>query len=105
MRASATSRGVAHIGLAAVRDLGVATSDATAAVQGFGKVGRGAAGFLHAAGVRVAVSDQYGAVFADRVWICRSWSGTSMRPGPSSGFPALTDCKSRTTSFYSMSLC
>ena len=44
---------------------GLAPSRTTAAVQGFGKVGRGAARFLAEAGVRViAVSDQYGAVAA-----------------------------------------
>jgi glutamate dehydrogenase (NAD(P)+) len=62
-RASATSRGVVHVALAALRDRGVEQSAARAAVQGFGKVGRGAARFLHDAGLAVtAVSDQYGGV-------------------------------------------
>lgn len=62
-RASATSRGVVHIALAALRHRGIAQSGATAVVQGFGKVGRDAVYFLHEAGVRVvAVADQYGAV-------------------------------------------
>jgi glutamate dehydrogenase (NAD(P)+) len=62
-RASATSRGVSHVCLAALGDRGIPAATATAAVQGFGKVGRGAALFLEDAGVRViAVSDQYGAV-------------------------------------------
>ncbi|MCM3657867.1 Glu/Leu/Phe/Val dehydrogenase [Agromyces mediolanus] len=63
-RASATSRGVTHIALAALRHAGITQSQATAAVQGFGKVGADAARFLGEAGVTVqAVSDQYGAVF------------------------------------------
>ncbi|SNT35648.1 Glu/Leu/Phe/Val family dehydrogenase [Rhodococcoides kyotonense] len=62
-RPSATSRGVVHVALAALSYRGIAASDATAAVQGFGKVGAGSAQFLAEAGVRVvAVSDQYGAV-------------------------------------------
>jgi glutamate dehydrogenase (NAD(P)+) len=62
-RAAATSRGVVHIALAALRSSGIRVDRATAAVQGFGKVGRYAARFLAEAGVRVvAVSDQYGAV-------------------------------------------
>jgi len=62
-RATATSRGVVHVALAALRSRGIEPSGATAAVQGFGKVGRYAARFLAEAGVRVvAVSDQYGAI-------------------------------------------
>jgi glutamate dehydrogenase (NAD(P)+) len=64
-RASATSRGVVFVALAAMRHRGLKPAGSTAAVQGFGKVGRGAARFLAEAGVRVvAVSDQYGAVHA-----------------------------------------
>lgn len=62
-RASATSRGVVYVALGALRHVGTDPTSATAAVQGFGKVGRGAARFLDEAGVTVvAVSDQYGAV-------------------------------------------
>jgi glutamate dehydrogenase (NAD(P)+) len=62
-RASATSRGVAHIALAALQSRGISAQGASAAVQGFGKVGRGAARFLYDAGLSIrAVSDQYGAV-------------------------------------------
>ena len=62
-RATATSRGVVHVALEAMRSRGIRIDGATAAVQGFGKVGRYAARFLTEAGVRViAVSDQYGAV-------------------------------------------
>jgi glutamate dehydrogenase (NAD(P)+) len=65
-RASATSRGVTHIALAALRHAGLDPARSTAAVQGFGKVGADAARFLAEAGVRVtAVSDQYGAVSND----------------------------------------
>lgn len=62
-RATATSRGVAHVAFAALADRGITVSGATAAVQGFGKVGRYAARFLAEAGMKVvAVSDQYGAI-------------------------------------------
>jgi glutamate dehydrogenase (NAD(P)+) len=64
-RSTATSRGVAQVALAALQHVGVAPTSATAAVQGFGKVGASAAEFLADAGVRiVAISDQYGAVHA-----------------------------------------
>lgn len=64
-RASATSRGVVYTALAALRHVGTDPASATAAVQGFGKVGRGAARFLDEAGVTVtAVSDQYGAIWS-----------------------------------------
>ncbi len=64
-RGTATSRGVVHVALAALRSRGIRPETATAAVQGFGKVGRHTARFLYDAGVRViAVSDQYGAVSA-----------------------------------------
>ncbi|MCW2514009.1 MAG: glutamate dehydrogenase [Mycobacterium sp.] len=62
-RAAATSRGVVHVAHHGLAHLGIARRDATAAVQGFGKVGRGAAVLLAESGVRVtAVSDQYGAI-------------------------------------------
>ncbi|WP_062076880.1 Glu/Leu/Phe/Val family dehydrogenase [Demequina globuliformis] len=64
-RAQATSRGVAHVALMAMASKGIEAEGATAAVQGFGKVGRGAARLLSEAGVRViAISDVDGAVFA-----------------------------------------
>lgn len=64
-RAAATSRGVVHVALCALRTRGIEPRGATAAVQGFGKVGRGAALFLAEAGVTVvSVADQYGAIFA-----------------------------------------
>lgn len=62
-RREATSRGVVDVALAAMGSRGLAPERSTVAVQGFGKVGRGAARFLWDAGTRVlAVSDQYGAV-------------------------------------------
>ncbi|MEV5069478.1 Glu/Leu/Phe/Val dehydrogenase [Microbacterium sp. LMI12-1-1.1] len=66
-RSSATSRGVVHVALAALRAVGLDPVRTTAVVQGFGKVGRDAARFLDQVGVAVvAVSDQYGAVFNQR---------------------------------------
>lgn len=65
-RASATSKGLVHIAIAALDHLGLPATHATAAVQGFGKVGAGAAELLSEAGVRVvAVSDQYGAIYSN----------------------------------------
>ncbi len=62
-RASATSRGVAHAAVLAMRHRGLDPASSTAAVQGFGKVGRDGARLLSEAGVTVrAVSDVYGAV-------------------------------------------
>ncbi|EMY32452.1 glutamate dehydrogenase (NAD(P)+) [Arthrobacter crystallopoietes BAB-32] len=64
-RPSATSRGVVQIALAALRHAGLEPGRSTAVVQGFGKVGSGAALFLAEAGVKVqAISDQYGAIYA-----------------------------------------
>jgi len=63
-RAAATSRGVAHIAMLAMESHGLSASMATAAVQGFGKVGRDSARFLDDAGVTVrAVSDIEGAIY------------------------------------------
>ncbi|MBB5632290.1 glutamate dehydrogenase (NAD(P)+) [Cryobacterium mesophilum] len=63
-RATSTSEGVVHIALAALRDNGIDPTRSTAAVQGFGKVGRGAAQFAFEAGLKVvAVSDEYGGLF------------------------------------------
>lgn len=62
-RATATSRGVVHVALAALRANEIEPDHATAAVEGFGKVGRHAVRFLADAGVRiVGVSDAQGAV-------------------------------------------
>lgn len=64
-RATATSRGVVHVALAALLDVGIEPAEAAAAVEGFGKVGRYTARFLAEAGVRVlGVSDAHGAVAA-----------------------------------------
>lgn len=62
-RASATSKGVVHVALAALTSRGHDFASSSAAVQGFGKVGRDAARLLAEAGLKVrGVSDQYGAV-------------------------------------------
>lgn len=63
-RATATSQGVVHIAVAALRHVGISPSACTSAVQGFGKVGKSTALFLSQLGSKVqAVSDQYGATF------------------------------------------
>ncbi len=64
-RQDATSLGVAHCALLALRDSGLDPVGATVAVQGFGKVGAAAARRLVEAGCRVvAVSDVTGGVHA-----------------------------------------
>ncbi|CAI3794294.1 Glu/Leu/Phe/Val family dehydrogenase [Pseudarthrobacter sp. MM222] len=64
-RASATSRGVVHCALAAMEDQKIRASGSSASVQGFGKVGAGAAEFLSDAGLKIQyVSDQHGALHA-----------------------------------------
>jgi glutamate dehydrogenase (NAD(P)+) len=66
-RADATSLGVAVVALDALGTQVMPPYRPTAAVQGFGKVGAGAARLLAEAGVQVvAVSDQYGAVHASK---------------------------------------
>ena len=87
-RASATSRGVAHIALMAMASRNIDPAKATAAVQGFGKVGRGAARFLDEAGVRVqAISDVDGAVWAeDGLDIARLGAYVDLN-GSVAGFP------------------
>ncbi|MDP9806074.1 glutamate dehydrogenase (NAD(P)+) [Trueperella bonasi] len=63
-RAEATSLGVYITTRAALEHLGIHEEGATVAVQGFGKVGRGAARFMDDAGMKVvAVSDVFGAVY------------------------------------------
>lgn len=65
-RPLATSLGVVRVTRCALADLGMVPGQASVAVQGFGKVGRGAARILHELGARVvAVSDQYGAVHSE----------------------------------------
>ncbi|MDO5672522.1 MAG: Glu/Leu/Phe/Val dehydrogenase [Actinomycetaceae bacterium] len=60
-RAASTSRGVEVIALRALEKAGLDPKNTTASVQGFGKVGRGAARFLFDDGVTItAVSDMYG---------------------------------------------
>lgn len=66
-RATATSRGVAHVALEALAQRGLRPDRATVAVQGFGKVGRYAARFLAEAGARVVgVADEYGGIYSTR---------------------------------------
>jgi glutamate dehydrogenase (NAD(P)+) len=66
-RTGATSRGVMYQVLSALKTLGMGIEDVSVAVQGFGKVGGGAARMLHDQGCRiVAVSDVTGGVMNDR---------------------------------------
>ena len=86
-RANATSRGVVHMAVAALTSRDIAPQSATAAVQGFGKVGSGTARFLYDAGVRVlAVSDQYGAVHSEHGIGVPALEAHVKRTGPVVGF-------------------
>lgn len=88
-RATATSRGVVQVALAALADHGIAAPGSTAAVQGFGKVGRYTARFLAEAGVRVvAVSDQHGAVHDDRGLDIAAVEAFADASGTVAGYPA-----------------
>lgn len=96
-RASATSRGLVYVALAALQHLDVAPQRATAAVQGFGKVGRGAARFLAGEGVRVlAVSDQYGAVWSPGGLDLAAVESYVDHAGTVAGFPDATQIDNET---------
>ena len=65
-RGTATSAGIVHVTSAALAEAGMALSDVSVAIQGFGKVGSHAAEIFAARGSRVvAVSDQYGGIRND----------------------------------------
>ncbi|GAA4186108.1 Glu/Leu/Phe/Val dehydrogenase [Gryllotalpicola kribbensis] len=88
-RASATSHGLGHITLAALGSLRLDTATATAAIQGFGKVGRDAALFLADAGLNiVAVSDQYGAIHNNAGIDVAALAAHVDATGSVTGFPA-----------------
>ncbi len=87
-RALATSRGVTHVAVLAMRSHGIEPTRATAAVQGFGKVGRGAAQLLAEQGVRVvAVSDIDGAIYAPGGLDMVALTAHTARTGSVTGFP------------------
>lgn len=91
-RAAATSRGVAHVAFAALAERGIAPAGATAAVQGFGKVGRHAAKFLADAGLKVlAVSDQHGAVADEAGLDIAALETHADATGTVAGFPGGTE--------------
>jgi len=87
-RAAATSLGVASVALLALKRAGMDPRDATAAVHGFGKVGRGAALELARAGVRVvAVADVRGGLRADDGLDIAALAQHVDRTGSLIGFP------------------
>lgn len=91
-RALATSRGVAHVAVLAMRTRGIEPTRASAAVQGFGKVGRGAAQLLAEQGVRVvAVSDIDGAVAAQGGLDIAALSAHAAATGSVTGFAGADD--------------
>jgi glutamate dehydrogenase/leucine dehydrogenase len=87
-RTEATGRGVVIVLNEAARDLGIDPSGATAAVQGFGNVGRHAAFELARRGTKVvAVSDVQGAVANASGLDLEALSCYSDRTGSVVGFP------------------
>ncbi|MEE6165496.1 MULTISPECIES: Glu/Leu/Phe/Val family dehydrogenase [unclassified Mycolicibacterium] len=87
-RGGATSQGLVHIAAEALASRGVSVRGATAAVQGFGKVGRGAAQFLHEQGARVvAVSDEFAAVYDERGLDIPKLAEFSAAHGSIAGYP------------------
>ncbi len=91
-RALATSRGVTHVAVLAMRSHGIDPTRATAAVQGFGKVGRGAAQLLAEQGVRVvAVSDIDGAIYASGGLDMVALTAHTARTGSVTGFTGAED--------------
>jgi glutamate dehydrogenase (NAD(P)+) len=87
-RTEATGRGVVIVLNEAARDLGIDPSGATAAVQGFGNVGRHAAFELARRGTKVvAVSDVQGAVANESGLDLEALSCYSDRTGSVVGFP------------------
>jgi glutamate dehydrogenase/leucine dehydrogenase len=87
-RVEATGRGVVTTLAEAARDLGIDPHGATAAVQGFGNVGRNAALELARRGCRVvAVSDAAGAVFLAGGLDLEALGEYRDRTGSVAGFP------------------
>lgn len=87
-RAQSTSLGVAHLTLTALHEQGLKHHGATAAVQGYGKVGRGVVSMLADAGVRiVAVSDVNGAVHSPAGLSPSALEGHVATTGTVVGFP------------------
>jgi glutamate dehydrogenase (NAD(P)+) len=93
-RAMATSRGVVAVAVRALAHQGLQQHGATAAVQGFGKVGRGAARLLAQEGLRVvAVSDVEGAVFHEGGLDMPALEEWVDEHGSVVGFPGSTPCE------------
>ena len=66
-RSGATSRGVMYMIFSTLKTLGISIDEVSVAIQGYGKVGGGAAQLLHDAGCRViAVSDAEGGLYRER---------------------------------------
>ena len=91
-RASATSVGVVTVALRALASRGIPAHTATAAVQGFGNVGRHAALELQARGVRViAVSDVAGATVSASGLDVVALADHAAATGSVAGFPGGDD--------------
>lgn len=87
-RRTATSVGLFHVVVEALNSTGVSIPGATAAVQGFGKVGADTARFLSDAGMLVqAVSDYDGAIHNDSGIDISALTLHVQRTGSVAGFP------------------
>ena len=87
-RTAATGRGVVVAALEALKLKGIAPSDATAAVQGFGNVGSWTAKLFCDAGVKVvALSDVFGAVYNPDGFDCYDVDKYVKETGSVVGYP------------------
>ena len=87
-RTAATGRGVVVAALEALKLKGIAPSDATAAVQGFGNVGSWTAKLFCDAGVKVvALSDVFGAIYKPDGFDCYDVDKFVKETGSVVGYP------------------
>ena len=87
-RTAATGRGVVVAALEALKLKGIAPSDATAAVQGFGNVGSWTAKLFCDAGVKVvALSDVFGAIYNPDGFDCYAVDKYVKETGSVVGYP------------------
>ena len=87
-RTAATGRGVVVAALEALKLKGIAPTDATAAVQGFGNVGSWTAKLFCDAGVKVvALSDVFGAIYNPKGFDCYDVDNFVKETGSVVGYP------------------
>jgi glutamate dehydrogenase (NAD(P)+) len=88
-RSEATGRGVMIVTMEALKHLGIAPSEATVAVQGFGNVGSNSAKLLAAQGCKVvAISDVSGGIYSETGLNISDVMRYAQEHGQIKGFPA-----------------